>query len=116
LETITAFLELIKQYGLALVGLVYFAYMYSQNNKDSLKLIIAVKDENNNLRVKNIDAIYVLKDEIKDEIKNEVGENTDKIIQAISSHDERKSESIRKLEEKTSRIETYLFMRRGDEK
>jgi hypothetical protein len=105
-------LGMVKEYGLTMVLLIYFIFMYVKNNKDTLGLIISFKDESNKIHTAHVDAIYVLKDEIKGEVSSSIKEHETSMKAEFC----RVEDKLGKTDERVGRVEMLLIVKRGEDK
>lgn len=104
-------LELIKSNGLAVVMLLFFVYMYIKNNKDTLELIITIKDENNKIQDEHKESVYVLRDELKEEICK----STDKLVDMIRMDHLKVNDTLNRVDGRVDKIEMYFILKKGKE-
>lgn len=93
-------LPLIERYGLSLILLLVFMFLYIRSNKDKVNLIIKLTDENNNKTVKHIEAIYLLNKNVDDQANKIISELKDEIDKVNDTFGDR-----------LSRIEMILTVR-----
>lgn len=114
-NSIVELISAIKEYGMSLVLMLLFLMLYIKSNKDTIKLIITVKDENIFISGSYKDAINLL----KADVLKELSVSTEKILEILKDNTESNiviTEKLNKLDGTLNKIEFHLVMKRGEDK
>lgn len=106
----TEILSAVEKYGLTLVLLILFVYQYIKSNKETLDLVIKIKDEyTNNINLQT-EAMYNLKEHIAKLDQKNSNNIKDSEINVLSAIDNLKDD----MNEKLNKIEMIIMVRSED--